>query len=248
MVPLRVWIASVGALVASIYALQPDSAATATTATHATSVSFLDSGNMYALLAAFFLSATKVRLSDHLRLQNSLELSSYRLLAQFVFAVAGFALLALPEVRGQNSNAEDVSIIGHLPGLITGIPLDQLCLLVISSLLSGTLATQLQAEAQKVVPAPEAQIVYSLTPLFASGWALLLLHEHISDHEVFAGAALLVIALASAATSLDVTAAEKATPAKTQEENQVALKTEVETEALAPVLQLGEESKKGIKM
>ena len=51
-----------------------------------------------------------------------------------------------------------------------------LALLLLSALLPGAFATLLQAEGQQVVPAAAAQPIYAAMPIFAAGWAALLLH------------------------------------------------------------------------
>ena len=75
----------------------------------------------------------------------------------------------------------------------------QALLLTLSALVPGAFATILQAEGQKVVPAASAQPIFASMPLFAAGWACLLLHEPISAQQAIGGAGTCAAALLAAA-------------------------------------------------
>ena len=80
----------------------------------------------------------------------------------------------------------------------------QALLLTLSALVPGAFATILQAEGQKVVPAASAQPIFASMPLFAAGWACLLLHEPISAQQAIGGAGTCAAALLAAAVTCSV--------------------------------------------
>ena len=55
------------------------------------------------------------------------------------------------------------------------------------------------------ISAPRAQLFFSTTPLFGALWALLLLHEPITNHEL-AGGLMLLLGLGSASLVVDAEA------------------------------------------
>ena len=76
-----------------------------------------------------------------------------------------------------------------------GLSVEQIALLIVSALLPGVAATLLQAAGQRVVPAASAQPIYAGLPLFAAGWACLVLGEPLTTPEAVAGAVTILAAV-----------------------------------------------------
>ena len=77
---------------------------------------------------------------------------------------------------------------------------------MVSALVPGVAATMLQAAGQRVVPAAQAQPIYASMPLFAAGWAALVLNEPISATQAVGGlGACSAALLASTGDAGDVT-------------------------------------------
>ena len=165
------------------------------------------------LAAAFFFAASKVRLSSHLKVHGADVLTTGRIVAQAGLAAAGLGLLdetnlvheLLPSQQG-GMGMSIVQVLGQAEGWITGVSAQQIFWIVSSSLLSGACALWCQGRGQSAVSAPRAQLFFSTSPLFAALWALLLLQEPITNHELVGGAAL-VLGLVAAS---QVTAREEA--------------------------------------
>ena len=217
------WLASSVALAASIYALRPDTPAGAAAAAAVGGgdgswfadlvLPSIGSSELAVLAAAFFFAASKVRLSSHLKVHGADLLVTGRIVAQAGLAAAGLGLLdetnlvheLLPSQQG-GMGMDIVQVIGQAEGWITGVSPQQIFWIVSSALLSGAAALWCQGRGQSAVSAPRAQLFFSTSPLFAALWALLLLQEPITNHELVGGAAL-VLGLVAAS---QVTAREEA--------------------------------------
>ena len=211
-VPSSIWIGSASALAVSAFALIPDDAQ----GSEAFSLSgaldtILTPGALLLLGAALSFSSAKVRLGAHLGAQDPEFLAVTRLVVQFLFALIGFLALDEPEAvgaavngflhTGSSSSSSSGLADGQTNGLFAGaaawassVSSRQATLIVVSAIASGTGATWLQAQGQRQVPATEAQLIYSLTPIFSAMWAFLLLNEPISLHETAGGAGLIIVA------------------------------------------------------
>jgi hypothetical protein len=162
----------------------------------------LTPGAVLLLGAALAFSSAKVRLGSQLGAQDPDLLATTRLITQFVFALVGF--LALDEaaavgaavygaLHGGSSGSlagPENDIFGGAAAWASSVSQRQAALVVVSAVASGTGATWLQAQGQRFVPATEAQLIYSLTPIFSALWAFALLNEPISLHEAAGGVGL----------------------------------------------------------
>mmetsp|Transcript_111452 Transcript_111452/g.193148 ORF Transcript_111452/g.193148 Transcript_111452/m.193148 type:complete len:129 (-) Transcript_111452:15-401(-) len=84
-----------------------------------------------------------------------------------------------------------MDVVGEAERWLTGISPQQVFWIVASSMLSGVIAVWCQGRGQSTVSAPKAQLFYSTSPLFGALWALLLLQEPITNHELIGGGVLL---------------------------------------------------------
>ena len=202
-VPVRIWSGSALALVVSAFALAPDSPGTEFAAMGrpdgeaAVGVPLL-------LGAALCFSAAKVRLGAHLKVHAPGALSTVRLVAQFGFALLGFAVIDAAQVAhasptspmGGSGALFGVSEeAGDLATWVSHFSPNQALLVTGSALASGCGATWLQAQGQRAIPASEAQLIYSLTPIFAAFWSFTVLSEPISFHEATGGVLLVAGAI-----------------------------------------------------
>jgi len=142
-------------------------------------------GEIAVLGAALCYAAVKVRLAAKARLFPSDMLAAARLLAaaSLAWVIFGISNLFQADVQWQL----DISRLGT----------ECWVLLMLSALISGVIATVLQAEGQRVVPPAQAQTIYATVPLFAAAYDLAFLAEPIEGKEIVAGVAI----LASAALS-----------------------------------------------
>lgn len=199
-VDLTTWFTSLVALVATIYALLPDLPPNSTGQVGESGglLPSLGAGELSTVTAAFFFGAQKVRLSSILKVHPADQITAGRLVAQCGLAAAGLAVVdetnllheLLPSQQGgMGMNVLDV--LNQAERWLSGISLQQVGWILSSSMLSGFCATWCQGRAQSTVSAPTAQLFYATVPLFAALWALLLLQEPITNHEVVGGAILL---------------------------------------------------------
>lgn len=189
------WTTSLLALGACTYALLPDS----TSADELKSIlPSLGPGELATLAAAFFFGAVKVRLSSHLKWHPADALTTGRLVSQAGLAALGLGItdettavrqLMSSEMGGMGLTLMDV--VDEAERWLIGISPQQVFWIVLSSMLSGVIAVWCQGRGQSTVSAPKAQLFYSTSPLFGALWALLLLQEPITNHELTGGAALL---------------------------------------------------------
>jgi len=210
-VPSNIWIGSASALAVSAFALIPDEAQGSEPFSLSGGLdTILSPGALLLLGAALSFSSAKVRLGAHLGSQDPEFLAVTRLVVQFLFALIGFLALDEPEAVGAavsglfhsgSSSSSSGLVDGETSNLLTGaatwassVSPRQATLIVVSAIASGTGATWLQAQGQRQVPATEAQLIYSLTPIFSALWAFLLLNEPISLHETAGGAGLIAVA------------------------------------------------------
>ena len=138
------------------------------------------------MAAALAFSSAKVRLGTQLRVHSPETLTATRLIAQCAFALIGFLVID----EASSIESPDFHPLIGFSAWAHEISAQQGSLIFVSALASGTLAAWLQASGQKSVPAPEAQLIYSLTPIFSAMWAFLFLHEPITIHEIIGGLAL----------------------------------------------------------
>lgn len=196
------WLASFVALAASTYALLPDGAGAG--GGLSSLLSSLSVGELCVLSAAFFFAAAKVRLSSHLKVHGADVLTTGRLVAQAGLAAAGLGLVdetnlvheLLPSQQG-GMGLDAFAALDRASGWLAGLSVQQVFWIVASSLLSGACALWCQGRGQSAVSAPRAQLFFSTSPLFGALWALLLLHEPITNHELVGGAVLLLGLLAA---------------------------------------------------
>lgn len=205
----RVWAACVLALACTVYAVT-DGGASLVAAADGTSTPFapIVEGDKYVLCAAACYAMQKVRLGVHVQRHRSQLLAAGRLQSQALLSfviLGGGALLATFGTGAQLGTGGGGGGLDNLADLAAGLanevgtgltsaagwsaqltPL-QLALLAASAFLPGAGATILQAAGQRVVPAANAQPIYASMPLFAAGWACLLLHEPVSGAEVVGG-------------------------------------------------------------
>lgn len=211
-VPSNIWIGSASALAVSAFALIPDEGQGSEPFAMSGGLdTILSPGALLLLGAALSFSSAKVRLGAHLGSQDPEFLAVTRLVVQFLFALIGFLALDEPEAvgaavsglfhSGSGSSSSSGLADGETSNLLTGaaawassVSPRQATLIVVSAIASGTGATWLQAQGQRQVPATEAQLIYSLTPIFSALWAFLLLNEPISLHETAGGAGLIAVA------------------------------------------------------
>ena len=199
----RTWLACGLALAFTAFgASSSDSTSAATT---------LPSGaDSYVLAAAFCYAMAKVRLSSLIARYPAQRLAAGRLQSQCLisFAILGGAAL----LSGSSGDATAAATLTTLIDWASFVTPTQLALLFVSALAPGVAATMLQAAGQRVVPAAQAQPIYASMPLFAAGWAALVLHEPISATQAVGGlgacgAALLASTGQSADTKGDTEAA-----------------------------------------
>ncbi|GMI22301.1 hypothetical protein TeGR_g3536 [Tetraparma gracilis] len=185
------WLSCVVALAASTFALLPEGAGFELPA--------IGVGESEVLAAAFFFSAAKVRLSSHLKLHDADTCTVGRLVGQAGLAAAGLGLLdetnavheLLPSERG-GLGMSLVQVVDQGLDWTANLSGEQIFWIVASAMLSGACALFCQSKGQSVVPAPRAQVFFSTSPLFGALWALLLLREPITAHELQGGAVLLL--------------------------------------------------------
>jgi len=121
-------------------------------------------------------------------------------------ALLSFAVAAAALAPGASGG------VGGVEAWAAHLTTTQLGLLCFSALAPGVAATLLQAQGQKVVPAPLAQPIYALLPIFAVAsrvvlprrasrvkpqvtWALLLLHEPVTAADAVGGCGLAAAAV-----------------------------------------------------
>ena len=192
------WLASLVALAASIFALLPDAPPAGGEVVVSLAAPSFGTDELCVLSAAFFFAAAKVRLSSHLKVHGADVLTTGRVVAQAGLAAAGLGLLdetnlvheLLPDQQG-GMGMGITQVVGQAGGWITGLSLEQIFWIVASSLLSGACALWCQGRGQSAVSAPRAQLFFSTSPLFGAFWALLLLREPITNHELVGGCVLL---------------------------------------------------------
>ena len=201
-VPIKIWIGSASALAVSAFALISDDSGTSFLISNSNDIGAIPSPGAILLLgAALTFSSAKVRLGTQLRFQDPDLLSTARLITQFFCAFIGFLVLdeatAVGDLvngvlSGGNSLVGDpaTDAVGDVKMWAASITQRQVGLIVASAVASGTGATWLQAQGQRFVPATEAQLIYSLTPIFSAFWAFVLLSEPISLHEAVGGVGL----------------------------------------------------------
>ena len=80
-------------------------------------------------------------------------------------------------------------------GTLTSVTPRQWALVVVSCLASGVAGSSLQFRAQRVLPAASMQPFFALQPLFACGWAVLLLAEPVAPSMLTGGALMVAAAL-----------------------------------------------------
>jgi drug/metabolite transporter (DMT)-like permease len=204
------WGACAVAFVASVYALLPD-----TDGGGAPVFSSIGQAELSVLGAAFFFAAAKVRLGSHLTVHPADTLTAGRLVSQAGLAAFGLGLLdetnlvheLLPTQQGgMGLNLMEAS--QQAGAWLSGLSLEQTFWIVASAMLSGAAALWCQGRGQKGVVAPRAQIYFATSPLFGALWALVLLHEPITRHEILGGG-VLIAGLTAASLSPDVAELER---------------------------------------
>ncbi|EOD39200.1 hypothetical protein EMIHUDRAFT_454466 [Emiliania huxleyi CCMP1516] len=173
----RTWAACALALASTAFAVQSGGAAGGAAAFSSADASKLTAALCYAL--------QKVRLSTFAQTYPAARLAAGRLRTQAAIVLLGLGGAAL--VGGLPEAAVSADLFGSLAGY-GAASLSSALLLTLSALVPGAFATILQAEGQKVVPAASAQPIFASMPLFAAGWACLLLHEPISAQQAIGGA------------------------------------------------------------
>eukprot|EP01026_Neomeris_dumetosa_P065569 TRINITY_DN6296_c0_g1_i1.p1 TRINITY_DN6296_c0_g1~~TRINITY_DN6296_c0_g1_i1.p1 ORF type:complete len:467 (-),score=47.37 TRINITY_DN6296_c0_g1_i1:288-1619(-) len=124
----------------------------------------LEMGDLFILCAAFFYSLATVRLGRYALEMDAVKLATVK---SSVLAFVACSVFAVQIVLGGG--------LGTLAswsrqGVMWGV-------VVWSAVGPGMLAALLQTRGQSRVPASQAQVVYSVVPLFSSLWAYLLLGE-----------------------------------------------------------------------
>lgn len=158
-------------------------------------------GELYVLGACFFYALATVRLSHHAPRFKPVQLATAKTV---VLAAASISWLLISNSSGNGGSAGDAAAVAatatsggvpswlHLPDMLTHGP--GALLLVYSAVGPGALATFLSARGQSAVPAAEAQVLYSLTPV----WAALFAAATLSGEEMggggWAGAAVILVA------------------------------------------------------
>ena len=180
----KTWLACVLALACTILAVEGDALAAASgaasgaaSASTATSNTALSAADGLVLCAAACYAMAKVRLGTFVQSFPAQRLAAGRLQSQFAFVlILGSGVLA--------SGGMDPSAASAWAQTLSP---SQILLLIVSALAPGAGATLLQAEGQRVIPAANAQPIYASMPLFAAGWACLLLHEPLTTTEIVGG-------------------------------------------------------------
>jgi len=173
----------------------------ATAAAQLASLAGAHQGELYVLAACFFYALTTVRLSYHAPRHDPVRLAAAKTVA---LAAASFAwLLANGSAAGSSAAAAGAGVAaaaagGAVPAWLQVPPAllhgKGLALLVYSAVGPGALATVLQAKGQAAVPAAQAQVVYSLTPVWSALLAAATLPGEGMGRGAWAGAAVIVAA------------------------------------------------------
>ena len=196
-VDVGTWAGSALAICASIYALLPDGV----TGEGSPLASLnLGEGQASVLAATFFFAAAKVRLSSHLKVHDDGALTTGRMVGQAGLAALGLGLLdetgfvheLLPESYSGGLGLPLTTAVASAETWASSVTPEQAFWIGSSSFLSGAGALWCQGKAQSSVPASQAQLYFSSQTIFAAGWALLLLGEPITNHEIVGGAVLAV--------------------------------------------------------
>ena len=143
----------------------------------------------------------QVRLGAHLTVHDPDSLTVSRLVAQFAISAAAFAALDgahLLMALGSSSSGSGGGGAGTALAMwAAALSPRQALLLAGSALASGTGAAWLQGRGQRELRAAEAQLLFSLTPLFGALWAFAALGEPATWHEAAGGAGLVLGAFAT---------------------------------------------------
>ena len=158
-------------------------------------VASFGTGQASILAATFFFAGAKVRLSSHLKVHDDGALTTGRLVGQAGLAAFGLGVLdetgfvheLLPESYSGGLGLPLTEALNSAENWVESVSPEQIFWIVSSSFLSGAGALWCQGKAQSSVPASQAQLYFSSQTIFAAVWALLLLGEPITTHELVGG-------------------------------------------------------------
>lgn len=143
-------------------------------------------GDLQVLAAAFFFAINTIRLGVHAKKTSALELSTRVMVVStaFSFVWAGYDYVT-------------VTLEGRDGGLAwQGLASPEVVSVTIfAALVPGTLAHLAQAVGQKTIPPSEAQVYYSLQPVWGALFSAILLHESMTPLAWGAGCVIVFAAL-----------------------------------------------------
>lgn len=143
-------------------------------------------GDIGVLAAAFFFALTTFRLGTHARKFPVIQLATTNMTVALILSAA-FLAVDLDFVISNGGALESVWGSWRESNVVFAV--------AFSGLICGGVATLMQTTGQKVVAPPEAQVLYSLQPVWAALFASILLGEKVTPLGYFGGGVVLFATL-----------------------------------------------------
>lgn len=156
-------------------------------------------GDLEMLLAAFFYALCTVRLGKYAAKAQAVQLSTNLMVVSTILS-ASWVLFDLIKIclEGSPSNGALNLDSNFLPSPSV------LLAIIFSALVPGTLASLAQTIGQKVIPAAEAQVYYSLQPFWSTVFATVILKENVNLTTWVAGTMLVTAAFMASFDTLSL--------------------------------------------